>query len=94
MQGGRQGYRCRVGTAASQGRIIVILIHTLEAGDDHDAPVLQLMHDAVCVDALQTGVSMHPVVCIAIWNAFSDTAGMSMVSKAMAISATEPARLW
>ena len=60
VEGRRQGYRRGVGAAASQGRVVVVFIHSLETGDDDDAPVLQLVHDAVRVDALQAGVSMHP----------------------------------
>ena len=52
MKGCCQSYGRGVGASPSQGGVVVVFVHALEACDDDDSPVLQFVHNAVGVDAL------------------------------------------
>ena len=63
----RRGKRhCRrIRTASSKGGDIIILIHSLESGYDHDLPGIQLMQDPLRLHSLETRIPvtrrrMHP----------------------------------
>ena len=52
MKRRRKGYGRGVGAAPTQGGVVVVFVDALEAGDNDDSPMLQLVHNPVCINAL------------------------------------------
>ena len=58
VEGRRQRHGTGIGAAPAQGRHIPLPVHSLEAGDQNDAVLVQLRADALGVDPLDAGVGM------------------------------------
>ena len=55
----RQSYRCRVGTTASQCRIIVVFADPLETCHNYYFSLFQFMTDTILIDLDQLRISRH-----------------------------------
>src|SRR5699024_5784625 len=61
LEGGGQGHGGGIRAAPTQGSDIVILVDALEAGNQNDLLLVQLLFDALAADALDPGVAVGGV---------------------------------